>query len=525
MPIHAKMLTRKLTAACVIALGCAFPAVSHAATPAKASGTFQVSGAGFGHGIGMSQYGAMGFAEHGWNYQGILGHYYQDTSLARVPNSTVTVLIRQGAATFRGASSANGVRLRASRSYGVLVSHGKLELISGGRRAGIFSAPLKVSGSDLSVTGSGRYAGSLEFEPAPGGSGVLTVNAVDLEDYVRGVVTEESPASWPEEALEAQAVAARTYVLADAPASSEYQVYADTRSQVYGGLSGESSSGNAAVSDTAGQVVESGGRVIPTYFFSSSGGHTEDIQDVWLGTTPVSYLTGVSDPYDDAADDPYYRWSDKLSLATAASRLAGLYKGSFEGVKVLKHGTSPRIVAASVIGTKGASTVAGTTLQDDLGTMSTWMSFTTVTAHGSVSSGSGTGSGSGNGTGSGAKQTAPASGGSSASGSAGSAAGSSSGGAGIGAAVRARSARSRGDDAAQSAGAARSAGAVRVLSGTVLPVVRGARVTVQRRTGEHWVTAGSTTVSATGAYVVRGLAAGTYRAVYRGAAAPSATLR
>jgi stage II sporulation protein D len=484
----------------VVALSLMVPAVASAAAPARSAGTFAITGAGFGHGIGMSQYGALGFAEHGWSYQGILGHYYQGTTLATVPNSTVTVLIKQGAASFTGATSANGTPLEAAKRYGVLVAGAQLELISAGRRVGSFTPPLTVDGPSLSVIGRGDYAGSLEFFPSPRGSGVLTVNAVDLEDYVRGVVTEESPASWPAAALEAQAVAARSYVLAVAPAASEYQVYADTRSQVYGGITGESSAGDLAVADTAGQVVESGGQVVPTYFFSSSGGHTEDIQDVWLDSTPVPYLTGVSDPYDDASDDPYYRWRDTLSLATAARRLAGLYQGSFEGIKVLKHGTSPRIVTASVVGSRGASTVAGTTLQADLGTMSTWMAFTTVTAHGTVRPSAG----SPDGTAAKPKAAGAGAGGS----------GPSTGGAGIGGAVRHR-----------------LAGAVgHVVSGSVFPVAPGARVTVQRRStaradaAARWITVGSTQVGAGGAYTLAVPAAGVYRALYRGVAAPNVTL-
>ncbi len=460
------------------------PAMSRSTVaPARAgtpSGTFAITGGGFGHGIGMSQYGAMGYALHGWDYRAILGHYYQDTGLKRVGDSTVTVLIEQGGATFRGASGANGRALNPARTYGVLVSGTRLTLISGGHTAGTFTAPLKVTGNALSVVGKGRYAGSLVFSPS-GSGGVLTVDAVSLEDYVRGVVAEEMPASWPEQALQAQAVAARTYVLADTPVSSEYDVYADTRSQMYGGISAETAASNTAVSATAGQVVESGGEIIPTYFFSSSGGHTESVQNVWLGVSSAPYLVGVADPYDDSQNNPYYRWSDKLSLGSAARRLAGLYKGSFEGIKVLSHGLSPRIVSASVIGTRGASTVSGATLQQDLGTMSTWMSFTTVTAKGASSVSSGSRS---------APTAAPA--------------GSSTGGAGITALARLPR---------------------RVVSGHIFPAAPGAAVAVQLRTDGRWVSVGSARIGSGGSYALKVFAPGVYRTLYHGVAAPSVTLR
>jgi stage II sporulation protein D len=485
------MLRRLLPAALVAAVACALSAASGAATATAtgaarpARGTFEITGAGFGHGIGMSQYGAMGYARHGWSDQAILAHYYQGTSLATVPNSTVTVLINDGAATIRGATAANGHALSAARSYGVLAAGPRLQLISDGRRSGTFTAPLKLTGASLSVAGEGRYAGSLEFFP-DGSGGVLTVNAVDLEDYVRGVVAEEMPASWPQPALEAQAIAARTYVLADVPVNPDYEVYSDTRSQVYGGISGEAASTNQAESATRGQVVESSGRVIPTYFFSGSGGHTEDVQNVFLGVTPAPYLVGVADPYDDAADDPNYRWKARLSLTTAARRLAGLYRGAFQGIKVLEHGVTPRIVAASVIGTRGASTVSGATLQADLGTMSTWMTFTTVTARGSETSGTGTAA-PGSTPSPAPTTTTPTV---------------NTGGAGLGDLARAR----------------------RLVSGDVFGAGRGT-VTVQLRAGGHWASVGTARVTASGAYALSVFAAGTYRTLYDGVAAPPVAIR
>jgi stage II sporulation protein D len=497
MPKMLLMTRRSLVLALLTACVCAlFPGLASASSASKANGTFAITGGGFGHGIGMSQYGAMGFAQHGWAYGAILGHYYEGTSLAKVPDSTVTVLLGQGGATFTGADGANGKPLNPTRHYGVLVTGGRLELISGGHRSGPFSAPLRVSGAELTVVGKGEYAGSLDFYPSSAG-GVLTVNAVGLEDYVRGVVSEEMPASWPQQALDAQAVAARSYVLANAPVSSQYDVYADTRSQMYGGISAETPSSNAAESATSGQAVEAGGRVVPTYFFSSSGGHTESIQNVWLGVTPAPYLVGVSDPYDDSDGNPYYRWSDKLSLATAASRLAGLYKGSFEGIKVLAHGLSPRIVSAAVIGSRGRSTVSGATLQEDLGTDSTWMSFTSVTARGSSSSGAGT-SPSSRASASSVTSSSPAPAASAAP------AQSATGGAGITALARMPR---------------------RVVSGSIFPVARRATVAVQLHSDGRWVTVGSTRVGSAGRYALAVPSAGVYRALYDGVAAPSVHLR
>jgi stage II sporulation protein D len=506
------MTRRSLSAILAAALACMLsPALAAASSASKASGTFEIRGGGFGHGIGMSQYGAMGYALHGWSYPAILGHYYAGTGLGKVSNSQVTVLLGQGGATFKGASAANSHKLIPSRSYGVLVRAGRLELVSNGRSTGPFTPPLTVTGSHLSVVGKGRYAGSLEFYPS-GSNGVMTVNAVDLEDYVRGVVAEEMPPSWPQQALDAQAIAARSYVLADLPVSSEYDVYADTRSQVYGGISAETPATNAAESVTSGQVVESAGTVIPTYFFSSSGGQTESIQNVWLGVSPAPYLVGVADPYDAVGENPYHRWSVKLSLGAAAGRLASLYRGTFEGVKVLSHGVSPRIVSAAVIGSRGRSTVSGATLQADLGTLSTWMSFTTVTAQGTSSSGSGSGLSAG---------STSSSAGSSASsaGAAGSPSQSTTGGAGITALARLPR-RPR-----QPRQPRRPRQLRRTVSGSIFPASRGAVVGVQLHSGGRWRSVGTARVSSSGAYALNVFTPGVYRAVYDGVPAPSVTLR
>ena len=93
----------------------------------------------------------------------------------------------------------------------------------------------------------------------------------------------ESPASWPIEALKAQAVAARTYALTTSKGGAGFDHYPDTRSQVYGGVGAEVASTNAATQQTAGQLVTYQGTPVATYFFSTSGGRTEDVENTTLG--------------------------------------------------------------------------------------------------------------------------------------------------------------------------------------------------------------------------------------------------
>ncbi|HLY50654.1 MAG TPA: SpoIID/LytB domain-containing protein [Solirubrobacteraceae bacterium] len=358
----------------VVALG--------AASTARAATTLEIRGGGDGHGIGMSQYGAYGYAAHGQSYEFILAHYYEGTALGNTdPNQVVRVLLGTGKPQFSGASDAGGHNLDPSVTYSVgALPAGGLALYSpAGKKLAEFSTTLSVTGpGPLTLAGRGQYRGALEFRAA--GSRVQMVNAVGLDDYVRGVISAEMPASWPPAALEAQAVAARTYAITTDVAGNGYQLYDDTRSQMYGGVAAETPPTDAAVAATSGQIVTYQGNPAITYFFSSSGGHTENIENVWLGATPEPWLRGVPDPYDAAGGNPYYRWSVRLSIAAADKKLGRLVRGRLRGIRLIKRGVSPRVVYAQVMGTRGTTQVTGPQLQSVFGLLSTYMRFTTISA-------------------------------------------------------------------------------------------------------------------------------------------------
>ena len=234
-------------------------------------------------------------------------------------------------------------------------------------------APLRATGPGLLTlkgrAGNGRtngtYRGALEFRGGTFG-GVNSINAVPVDEYVKGVIPLESPASWPIEALKAQAVAARTYALTTSKGGAGFEHYPDTRSQVYGGASAEQPSTNLAADQTAGQLVTYDGTPVPTYFFSTSGGRTEDVENTTLGTEPKPWLKSVVDEYDSVS--PKHRWGPiRMSYATAGSKLRGLVKGRFKGVKVMQRGSSPRVVAADIIGSRGRTRVDGATLRARFG--------------------------------------------------------------------------------------------------------------------------------------------------------------
>ena len=135
-----------------------------------------------------------------------------------------------------------------------------------------------------------------------------------------------------------------------AQAGGDFDLYPDTRSQVYRGVAAEGVRSNAAVSGTAGHILTYGGAPAVTYYFSTSGGHTESIQYSFVGSLSKPWLVGVTDPYD--VRSPYHRWQRPRSRRGSSTRALGS-RGTFRKLKVLKRGTSPRIVRARVIGSRG----------------------------------------------------------------------------------------------------------------------------------------------------------------------------
>jgi stage II sporulation protein D len=272
-------------------------AVSLLGASAAQAAELLIAGGGYGHGVGMSQEGALGYAEHGFTYQAILAHYYTGTALGTAPANT------------------------------------QVRVLMGGK-----------------------------------------VRKVALETYVRGVVSAEVSASWPLAALEAQAVASRTYALTSHAGGSRFDVYADTRSQVYRGVAAQTPQTDAAVAATAGQIVTCKGKPVATYFFASSGGRTENNENSFTGSEPEPWLRGVVDQYERG---DRHTWKVALSFAGAAARLHGLVRGSFQGIEVVKRGFSPRIVSAYVLGSAGRTAISGPELAGRLGLYSAWAYFST----------------------------------------------------------------------------------------------------------------------------------------------------
>src|SRR4029077_5903725 len=128
---------------------------------------------------------------------------------------------------------------------------------SGGRPIAGCGHTLRAAGRGrIAIAGIGTYRGALEVVPTDSDAGSLNaVNAVPVDQYIKGVIPNESPPSWPQAELRAQAVAARSFALTGGVGGNGFDLYDDTRSQVYEGLSSETTSTNEAAEATRGQVV------------------------------------------------------------------------------------------------------------------------------------------------------------------------------------------------------------------------------------------------------------------------------
>ena len=358
-------------------IACAALLACLSAPPARAAATWTVTGHGFGHGVGMSQYGAYGYALHGRDYRFILGHYYQGTTVGTAPQSKVRVLltIASGDVTFSRATAACNRPLNPANPYRARLNGDGVRLLSSGGRV------LANCGRRLRATGHGRvwirrngaYRGALVVVPTSSGGTLNVINALSLDKYVRGVIAGEMPSSWPLEALKVQAVAARSYALAGGVNGNGFDLYDDTRSQVYEGIAGETPSTDKAVKQTSNGVVLYGGNVATTYYSASSGGQTEN-SEFGFGGSPVPYLKSVADPYDTTS--PLHTWRRTYSQGQLEAQLSGYVKGKLQNIQITKTGVSPRIVSANVVGSNGTTKVSGTELQSALDLYSTWMTFT-----------------------------------------------------------------------------------------------------------------------------------------------------
>lgn len=368
---------------------------------------FRFDGGGWGHGTGMSQYGAKGQADAGRSAAQILTHYYQGTTVAPMamrPN--IRVGVRQGVRTLTvrsaGAISGDGhlefrwtggtARINSGETWQIVSDPDGWRLRRNGQDAvPVFGGPLTLHyldyGSLLKIDETGhRYRwGALDLVRRPDGSFDAAVDIPSYEQYLYGLA--EVPSSWPVEALRAQAIAGRSYAmdkairLGDVRANCSCTVFSSVLDQAYSGYEKESGADGhrwvQAVNDTAGIGVLHGGQPITALYSSSSGGHTEN-NSFSFGGPQQPYLTGVPDPWDATSSNPNHRWSVTLLGSDVSNRLAarGFGVGTVTSITTVDpYGVSGRVGrvledgrgGVVVRGTAGTRRLDGSQLRSALG--------------------------------------------------------------------------------------------------------------------------------------------------------------
>ncbi|MDQ4059315.1 MAG: SpoIID/LytB domain-containing protein [Actinomycetota bacterium] len=397
----------------------------------------KIKGRGWGHGLGMSQYGAYGYAQHGWGARRILQHYYSGARVRRRamgPDVRVGMLQGRSSITIRPRAKApdggrlvlkvkgnrtkivegapgDRFRIKASSAGGARIFKNSNRVKRGGRTIfGDLKHPLVAKyrryGTQVATDGK-SYAvgfGKIEFvsyksSSCSVGKCLSEVAVLRMQKYLYGLG--EVPASWPQETLRAQAIAGRTYAYAKVRSGQSRfpcfcGVYDSTLDQVFIGEAKRTGSGSywakwkRAVRTTKRRVILHHGSPISSLYSSSSGGHTESNSNVW-GTPQVPYLRGVNDPYDAAGGaNPNYRWRLRMAWSTLKYRLASGF-GSFGRLKrlrIVRKGVSGRVAVngLKIVGSRRTLFVDGWDVRVVLGLKDSWFRFfviTTTTARGS----------------------------------------------------------------------------------------------------------------------------------------------
>ena len=395
-----------------VSLGAARSASADETYPRPAGTSIAFLGHGWGHGIGMSQYGSLGGAQAGFTYDQILAKYYTGTTLGSIGNplmrvrvaslgswvqavpatglsvtwnfSTSTVL----PATVGGATVAGWRLVPAPKKAGVATPFRLEYQLTGSATWALHStAPVSntaafvnpTSGTVTTLRGSTQvvYRGQVRgvLTGSAGAETLVPVVALPMEDYLRSVVPSESPASWPAEALKSQAVAARSFAdyhrLYLPISSAWYDVYDDTRSQVFpgtkvGSVLKEHATSDAAVAATAGRAMFYSGAVVYAQFSSSNGGYST------AGSKP--YLKAVPDPWDAVSSNPNNTWQTSVAISTieaaypTVGRLYSLRVTSRTGL----GDEGGRVLGITVEGAKGTVATTGSSFASKVGLKHYW---------------------------------------------------------------------------------------------------------------------------------------------------------
>ncbi len=380
------------------------PAPASAESYARpSSGTFTLHGHGFGHGRGMSQWGAYGAAHLGVPYRTILSTYYPGTTLTTSATSTIRVRLTLDSGQLRAASGGGLALVETSGVTTPLSTAASQWRLAPNGSGSLTLQQLTDTWHAVPVHGSGSVASGARFTASSGlvrlfranntstayrgtpsavlsGTSILSVLRLPVDDYLRGVVPRESPASWPADALRSQAVAARTYAVAAAGrnARSSSDLCDSTACQVFSGTTSYTAAGSAssleyassdsAVRDTAAQILTYGGAPAVTEYSSSNGG--------WSTSGGVPYLVAKADPWDGAAPgNPVHSWTTTMRASDLEARYPSI--GTLQQIQVTSrdaHGDwGGRVLTAVLVGSRGSQAVSGGSLASGL--LSSWFTI------------------------------------------------------------------------------------------------------------------------------------------------------
>jgi stage II sporulation protein D len=370
-PILAVIRRLLLPLALLAVVVLAVPATHAASPPAKqyvaprgSGALFLITGHGWGHGVGMGQWGAQGYALHGYSYEDILAAYYTGTSLSQTKVRRIRVLIADGK---------KQLTFSSDRPFTLVDGNGKTHSVPAGSssfNAASTTYPATLSaaaGSLLSLSGH-AYRGKFVISLVQGK--LRAVNVVTVQQYLDSVVPAEMPSTWKPDALEAQAVASRSFALAGRKPGNAYDV--SVSGQSYFGVGAETAEGTAAVDATKGQVLTYGGKIATTVYSSSTGGRTQSAADAWGGGAP--YLVSVKDPYDTVS--PYHDWGPVPVTGKALATALGISGKPLDAT--LTRNSSKRVVQLDVTalthGSESSSIALGAAVAAKLSLRSTWFS-------------------------------------------------------------------------------------------------------------------------------------------------------
>ncbi|WP_322936876.1 SpoIID/LytB domain-containing protein [Nocardioides bizhenqiangii] len=369
-----------LTAALVTAAAPSAPTIA----AAGGSASVTLEGRGYGHGRGMSQYGAQGAAsEHGRTYRQILRFYYPGLELGSA-RGRIRVLLTGDTSADVVVAARPGLTVRSLGSGNVFplqrdgAKRWRITPIDGGAGSRVSvllsrwrtvrdlpgAAQFDAGGKPITLVtpaGTTRYRGALRS--AIDGGDRDTVNILPLDSYLLGVVPREMPALWHPQAVRAQAVAARTYAAHERRTTNRghFDVWDTTQSQVYGGRSAEHPASNDAVRATGGQVLLHAGAPAFTQFSSSNGG--------WTVAGSVPYQVAKQDPW-----DPVNRWRVTITENEFQDVFPSL--GGFVRLRVLRRdgngAWNGRVLRIRVVGTSNTITIDGDDFREEFGLRSTW---------------------------------------------------------------------------------------------------------------------------------------------------------